>query len=184
MFFLTISANFSLANILEEGATTNTFWEKFLACVSLLGVIVVSVLFGLFVDKLTRTSLLFVSEQNELAIIEVVGKGPFGKCDNGIITKCNNLIFNNSNFREVNMKQGVAYIDSHPTVMIDISSINNNSTTFYDITKLQYWKAEAPEELKNSAYCKRCIDESPICNRMLRRIHDTEYCKGNVCVLY
>jgi hypothetical protein len=182
MFFFTILANFSLANILEEGATTNTFWEKVLACASLIGVIAVSVLFGVFVDKLTRTSLLYVSKQNELTIIEVVGKGSFGKCDNGTIIKCNNLIFNNSNYRMVNMKHGVAYVDSHPTVMIDISLINNNSTTFYDITKLQYWKTEAPEELKNSAYCKRCIDESPICNRMLRRIHDTEDCKGVVCI--
>ena len=125
-------------------------------------------------EKLTRSSLVFVNQQNELTLFQAVSKGQLIGCDDAI-RRCQDLSLNNSNFRTVNMEEGLAYIDPG----VDTSQISNRKTDLYDIMAIRLWKKEAPDELKSSKpRCKKCLSESTICNLMLAIITEVGYCKG------
>jgi len=195
MFLLTMLGSVTFSNLLEENSSTDesydclfykrlgtTFWKrskKYLSGLILLGMIVIGVVFSILVDKINRTSLAFVSNQNELVVIQVISKGPLTGCEGEGVQKCHNLTFDDSDFRNTSMVDGVAYVQRPPKVNLDLSQLNERKTPFFDLTSIQIWKKDGPEQLKHSKpHCKRCLVYSLTCNQILNSIQDVDRCDG------
>ena len=199
-FVLTMICCFASSHLCEEDSTTDgackyipsillitRFWKQFKKCLlylSLIVMIAVSVVFGSVVDKLNRTTVAFVSGKNELVILPVISKGKLIGCDSNNTDICPNLMFNISDFRDLLMMAGVAYVQRLPKQNVDLSQIKSTKTNFFDLTATLIWKKDAPDELKNAgAHCKKCLVDSPICNQFLESIQEIGRCDGKLTFL-
>ena len=184
LFVLSMIVSFSFSHTLESGNKTRDYWQqmkKIMAGISFIGLITSAVIYGIMVDKLNRTALVFVNENNELAILQVVSKGKLSGCEYGIVDKCDKLILSDSNFRVIDMEPGVAYIDRKPNDKVDVNRINANTTIFYNFLGLQNLGVQAVEKLMSiNSHCKKCVLDSNTCNKLLTEIEDKPYCKGTV----
>ena len=130
------------------------------------------------------SSLIFVNEKNELAVLQVVSKGKLSGCEYGIIDRCDKLIISDSNFRVVDIEPGLAYIDRKPNDKIDVSQINTNKTIFYNFLDIQNLGVQAVEKLMSiNSHCKKCVLDSNICNKLLTEIENKPFCKGTLYLL-
>ena len=179
-------ASFSFSYYLEGQETRRKFWgqmKKVLIYISFLGLIVVATFFIHAVEKLHRTSLIFVSEKNELCIIEVVSKGQLKGCVDGPVDQYENLLLMGKNFRIGEMEKGIAYVNQRPnnTHNIEYSDLYTNSTIFYNILDIQIWEKQAPDNLREQEIkCKKCLTNSGTCNHLLLNIPDLSNCKGDI----
>ena len=200
MFLLTMICSFAFSHLCEENSSAenncrylpnsllNTrFWKrakKFVSYASLVAMIAVFVVFGSLVDNLERTNIAFVSDNNELIVVPIINKGKLAGCDGNQTNICQNLKFNDSNFRNQSMVNGVGYIQRLPKQTVDMGQIEARKTSFFDLTAMQIWNKDAPKELRNAKpHCKRCLVNSIICNQFLHSIQDVERCDGKLTIL-
>ena len=149
--------------------------QKLFTILSLIGVIVVTILFPLSSERLDRASGVFVSQNNELIVVEAVSKGPFSGCDNGKIPQCGNITVTNNNFRTNDLIEGAWYVSPE----INLGSIEDRRTAIYKLNEIEHWETQAPTELTNySPHCKRCLVKSISCDQLLDKITDVQKCDG------
>jgi hypothetical protein len=197
MFLLTTLSSFAFSHLCEDDSTTNNnckygpsklmskrSWKqakKYIGYASLFGMITVSVVFGSLVEKLNRTTVAFVNNKNELVVVDVISKGKLLGCDGNRTYDCQNLTFNESDFRTVNLMDGVAYVQRLPKQTVDRYQLDAAKTSFFDLTAIRIWKKDAPEELKNTnPHCKKCLVDSITCNQFLDSIQDVDRCDGKL----
>ena len=200
MFLLTMICSFAFSHVCEDDLTTEHnckympsnllskhSWKqakKYIGYASFFGMIAVAVVFGILVEKLNRTTVAFVNSKNELVVVDIISKGKLMGCDGNRTYDCENLIFNDSDFRTANMMNGVAYIQRLPKQNVDRYQLDAAKTSFFDLTAIQIWKKDAPEELKNTnAHCKKCLVASITCNQFLDSIQDVDRCDGKLTFL-
>ena len=200
MFLLTMICSFAFSPLCEDESTTTNIckykpsnllstrsWKrakKYIGYASLFGMIAVAAVFGCLVEKLKRTTVAFVNNKNELVVVNVISKGKLIGCDGNRTYDCQNLLFNNSDFRTAIMMNGVAYIQRLPKQTVDRFQLDEAKTSFFDLTAIRIWKKDAPEELKNTnAHCKKCLVASITCNQFLDSIQDVDHCDGKLTIL-
>ena len=112
---------------------------------------------------------------------DVVSKGELGGRVDGFVVQYENLVLKDENFRKVKMESEIAYISQRPddTNNIDYSDLYTNRTISYDMSDIQIWKKQAPDELKEPKIkCKKCLTNSGTCNHLLLKIPLLSNCKG------
>ena len=110
-------------------------------------------IFSLSVQKLDRSAVVFINKQNELTVLEVVSSKYLSGCDDAVISKCQNISLKSSNFRTTHLTEGIWYVSKD----ILVRQIEDRKTAIYKLDTIDYWKTQAPTELKDAlAHCKRC----------------------------
>ena len=154
--------------------------QKLFTILSLIGVIVVTILFTLSSERLDRTSGVFVSQTNELVVVEAVSNGPFSGCNDAEIPRCENITVRDSNFRTTNLIEGTWYVSPK----INLGTIEDRKTAIYKLNEIEHWKIQAPTELTDSSpHCKRCLVKSVSCDQLLDKITDVQKCEGKLLSL-
>ena len=151
--------------------------KKIVTISCFIGVIVTTILFTTVVEKLKRSTLVFVNNNNELTLLEVVSKGHLRGCDDNPAFKCKNLVWNNTNFRGADLMEGVGYVGTE----INTIDMANNDTHFYDLAFIYHWDVHAPPELKiSNPHCKKCATNSILCQQLLDKIYHLQKCEGKL----
>ena len=196
LYFLSLIVTLAFSHIYEKEKPNNNFCDRIvqkiwrrtksiLSVLALTGFIVVGVIYGLTVEKLTRSAIVYVNPLNELTVVQLISNGPIQGCDyDKIPTPCTNVTINPSNFRnQTQMENGAAYLQRKSGDMINTTNILNRGNHMFDLLSIGFWKKDAPEVLKK-AQCKRCLTDSITCNSLMDSIQGINRCDDGKLTLF
>ena len=189
LFFLTMVASFGFSHHFERQSEQDrrAKWlkkpKKVLSVFCLICFVASASTFGAIGEKLNRTTLIVVNNENELVAVPIVSKGLLKNCHYfSTIGECTELIFNTSNFRTAHLQPNVAYLDASPKALkqlIDMSKLNAPNTPYFNLQDIHLWTKDAPEKiLLENPHCKMCLVPSIICSQTLDSIQDIDRCSG------
>ena len=167
LFFISMLASFAYSPYLEkESDPHRNIWDptkKLLAIISLIGIVIVGIVFGLFVERLERYSLVFVNGNNELSLVEVVSKGqlPEFKINGEGIRECKNMKYFISDYRK-GILENVGYLDG--SIDKELAFIESKKTSFYYFADIPVWNQAPLDLIQTNPHCKKCLVSSILCN--------------------
>ena len=170
MVFYPLSAKKTVLGILKK------VFSILVTILCFLGAIAVTIRFALVVEKLNRSSLVFVNNDNEIVLLQVIHKGNSTSCNDNGIFGCPNTAWNYTNFRTTHMIEGVGYVSEK----IKKTDIEDKNFVFYDLDCIHYWENDAPSNITALApHCKKCAINSILCrHQLLGKITGIQNCDG------